>query len=188
MKKRLLAITVVFAVLLCGCGGVKSELQRAMALRSKLLNSNGFSFDAVVTADYGEKIYTFEMGCQSDQLGNLTFTVLSPETIAGITGKISETGGKLTFDDQALAFELLAEDQLTPVSAPWILVHTLLGGYISSCSSGENGLMLSIDETYEDDALNLSVWLGEEDLPTDAEILCGGRRILSLTIKNFVYL
>ena len=47
--------------------------------------------------------------------------------------------------------------------------------------------MVSIDDSYEDDALNLSVWLGQDGLPTGAEILWRGRRVLSLTVKNFSF-
>ena len=59
---------------------------------------------------------------------------------------------------------------------------------MTACSSTEQGLILSIDETYEEDSLNLTVWLGENDLPTGAEILYRGSRILSLTVENFTYL
>ena len=57
------------------------------------------------------------MDCQCDSQGDLTFAVTAPETITGITGKVSDAGGKLTFDDTALQFDLMAEEQVTP-SAP----------------------------------------------------------------------
>lgn len=188
MKRRLATFAIALLLFLSGCSGGNSELKRAMALRAELLASNGYSFDTMVTADYGDKIYTFGMNCQVDNLGNLSFTVTEPESIAGITGTVSESGGKLTFDDTALAFELLADGQVTPVSAPWILVHTLHSGYLTSCCAEGDGLLLTIDDSYEDDALNLTIWLGENDLPTQAEILWQGRRILSLEVKNFGYL
>ena len=72
------------------------------------------------------------MDCKADSSGNLTFTVVKPETISGITGTLSGDGGNLTFDDTALHFELMAENQLSPVSAPWILIKTLRNGYITS--------------------------------------------------------
>lgn len=187
MKQRFVTLFLCVMLFFSGCGN-RSELDRAMALRAKLLASQGYRFDTTVTADYGDKVYTFSMACQADNRGNMTFTVTEPESIASITGTISEQGGKLTFDDMALAFELLADGQVTPVSAPWILVHTLHDGYLTSCASDEDGLILSIDESYEDDALNVTIWLGEGDLPTAAEVLFKGKRILSLTVKNFSYL
>lgn len=187
MKKCLISMVLIWTAVCCGCAN-RSELDRAMALRADLLGCHGYRFDTTVTADYGEQVYTFAMACQSDNRGNLTFTVKEPESISGISGQISQQGGKITFDDTALAFELLADGQVTPVSAPWILVHTLHDGYMTACSSTEQGLILSIDETYEEDSLNLTVWLGENDLPTGAEILYRGSRILSLTVENFTYL
>ena len=124
--KRIVGILMLL-VLLTGCAGGNSKLDRAMALRAKML-SQGVSFDAEILAVLGDKSYTFVMNCRTDTQGNMTFTVARPETIAGISGSISASGGKLTFDDTVLAFPLMAEGQVTPVSAPWILVKTLRGG------------------------------------------------------------
>ena len=44
------------------------------------------------------------------------------------TGKLTGEGGELIFDETALYFELLAEEQLSPNCAPWILVKTLRKG------------------------------------------------------------
>ena len=84
-------------LLLAGCSAAPKEMDRAMALRRKLLAAQSCSFDAEITADYGDKLHTFAMACQADFQGNLTFTVTEPETIAGITGIVDGQGGKLTF-------------------------------------------------------------------------------------------
>ena len=161
-------------------------MQRAMTLRSVLL-SKTVAFDTVITADYGDKTYTFGTSCQADTQGTLTFTVTAPETIAGITGTISKNGGKLTFDGQALAFPMLADGQVTPVSGPWILMNTLRSGYLTSCANEGEGLRLSIDDSYQDDALHLDIWLDADDNPVRGEILWQGRRIVSMEVKNFQF-
>ena len=163
-------------------------MERAMKLRASLLASSGSTFDTVITADYGEKTYAFGMHCQADNQGNLSFTVTEPESISGITGTVSESGGALTFDETALSFALLADGRVTPVSAPWILVHTLHCGYLTSCCEEEGNLRVTINDSYADDALEVSVWLDGEDLPSCAEILWQGRRILSLTVNHFDFL
>ena len=157
-----------------------------MKLRGALQGSEGCSFDAVITADYGQKTYTFAMGCDFDAHGNLSFTVHEPETIEGITGNISFSGGELTFDGNALAFPLLADGQATPVSAPWLLYKTLVGGYLHSCVREDELLHLTIDDSYEDDAMQLDIWLDGSDHPVRAEILYENRRILTITIENFI--
>lgn len=180
------ALLVFFLVILSGCSSENRELERGMALRDKLLSSNGCSFDAAITADYGDKLYEFDMACQGDAQGNLSFTVTEPETIAGITGTVSDTGGRLTFDDTALQFNLMADDQLSPVSAPWIFLKTLRSGYLTSAGMEGEALRLTIDDSYEDDALQLDIWVDGNDVPVRAEILYDGRRILSLAVTNFV--
>lgn len=183
MKRTALILALI--IFLTGCGVNNAELDRAMELRAKLLAAAGCSFDAEITADFGDKTYTFSVACQADEKGNVTFTVKEPETIAGITGTISGEGGKLTFDETALAFELLADGQVTPVSAGWLLVKTLRGGYVKSCGMDAEQIRLSIDDNYKDDALHLDIWLGEGDLPVRAEILYRDRRILLLKVANF---
>lgn len=171
-------------LLLGGCKGAEAELDRAMALRAKLLASS-VSFDAEITADYGDELHTFSLYCEGDTRGNLGFRVTAPEAITDITGRIEGGEGKLTFRDTALAFPILAEDQLSPVSAPWIFYQTLRSGYLTAAGMEEEFLRLTIDDSYEEDALTLDIWLNEQDLPIRAEILYDGRRILTLEIENF---
>ena len=115
----------------------------------------------------------------------MQFTVLQPESIAGITGNISSGEGKLTFDDVALQFPLLADGQITPISGPWILMKTLLGGYLTAVSEEEDLLHLTINDSYEEDALQMEIWLNEENAPVCAEILYDGRRIVTMNVENF---
>ena len=182
MKK--LSVLLIVLLFLGGCSGKQEELERAMTLRAKILASE-CSFDAKITADYGDKLYVFAMTCQGDSRGNLTFTVTEPESIAGITGIISQDGGRLTFDDTALTFPLMADDQLTPVSAPWIFLKTLRGGYLTSANMEEELLHLTIDDSYEEDALQLDIWLDGQNLPVQSDILYDGRRILTVQVSNF---
>ncbi len=155
-----------------------------MDLRAKLL-SHGCSFDAEITADYGDKIHTFSLFCEVDTLGDLGFTVKDPDTIEGISGTISSDGGKLKFADTVLAFPLLADDQVNPISAPWLLLKTLQGGYLTSAGMDGEYLRLTIHDSYEEDALQLDIWLDGEDKPIRADILYDDRRILAVSVINF---
>lgn len=183
--KRILAMMLVLFTL-SGCAGQGSELDRAMALRTKLL-AQPVAFDAKVTADYGDVIHSFSLSCQSDVQGNVTFTVTQPESIRDITGTVSAGTGKLTFDDKAIAFDLLADGQLSPVSAPWIFIKALRSGYLTSCGKEGEYLRLAVDDSYAEDALHLDIWLGSDDLPVRADILWQGRRLLSMDVANFTF-
>lgn len=183
MKK--LAALLFAVVIFTGCTGKRDELDRAMALRAKLLACESCTFAVTVTADYGDATQTFGMDCQADNQGNLNFTVTAPETISGVTGKFERGEGSLTFDDVALEFPLLADDQVTPVSGPWILMKTLMGGYLTDCCIEEEYLRVAIDDSYEDDALQMDIWLSADDVPVRGEIFYDGRRIVTMEITNF---
>ena len=183
MKK--LAAVLLILVTFTGCSKTKDMLDKAMTLRVDLLACESYSFDAAITADYGNEIHNFGMHCVGDNDGNLEFTVTKPESIASITGVISAGEGKLTFDDKAVAFPLLAEGQVTPVSGPWILMKTLMGGYLTACNEEDGLLHLMINDSYADDALELEIWLDGESRPVQAEIGYESRRIVTMEIENF---
>ena len=175
---------VLTLVLLTGCSNRDAALDRAMALRTELLTS-AVTFDAEITADYGDVLHTFSVYCEGDSEGNLGFRVTAPDSISGITGRIGGGEGTLTYSDTVLAFPLLAEDQLSPVSAPWVFYTTLRGGYLSAAGMEDDLLRLTIDDSYEEDALTVDVWLDEKDCPVRAEMVYDGRRILTMQIHNF---
>lgn len=182
---RRMVCVLLCLVLLTGCSGKRDELDRFMELRGTLLGNSGCSFDVVITADYGDKTQEFRLSCQGSSGGELTFTVAEPETIAGISGKIGETGGELTFADTALSFPLLADGELSPISAPWILLRTLRSGCVTACTTEGDLLRVSADDSYENDALHLDIWLRSDDTPVRAEITWKNMRILTLEIENF---
>jgi len=182
LRKTAWLLTLV--LLFTGCSGKREELDRAMKLRTSLL-AGDCSFDVEITADYGDELYAFAVSCRGDSRGNLAFTVTSPETIAGITGVIEQGEGKLTFENTVLAIPLLADGQLTPVSAPWILLKTLQGGYLTAAGMEEDLLRLTVQDSYAEDALQLDIWLDREDMPVRADVLYDGRRILAMKVTNF---
>lgn len=183
MKKAAALLMLVWV--LTACGGENRELEEAMAFRNALLSAQGCSFSLGITADYGDIVQEFSMDCSADALGKVTFTVTEPETIAGITGTLSELGGELTFEDTVLHFKSMAEGTLSPVSAPWLLLRTLRSGCITSVCREAEQLRMSIDDSYADDALRLDIWLDEDKKPLRAEVLHDGLRILTLTVTSF---
>ena len=183
--KKLLPLLAVLA-LLAGCSAEPVEMNRALALRTKLLQASTCTFNAEITADCGEDLYTFGMHCMADEKGEITFQVTKPDSISGITGTLSQQGGALTFDSTALQFELLADGRLSPVSAPWVLMQALRGGYITSAGTEDDQIRLSVNDSFDYDALNLDIWLDGADLPNLAEICCDGKRILTVCVENMV--
>ena len=184
--KRIIAVGL-FLLFLCGCSVQQSELDPALKLRSKLQTA-GCRFDAEITADYGDKTYQFSLSCEADSAGNVRFAVLSPESISGITGKIQQGSGSLTFDDTALAFSLLADGLVSPVSGPWVMLKALRGGYIRSCCTEDGLLRLTVNDSYDENAHTLDIWLDENSQPIRADIFAENRRILTVTVKSFAFM
>ena len=184
---KITAAVVLIACLLSGCQAKDHSLEEAMELRTQILNAEKCSFQAVVTADYGDDLYTFQMECEADSAGNLSFTVIDPETIRGITGHISQDSAGLTFDDKVLAFQTIADGLVTPVTAPWLFMKTLRSGYLKDVAETEQGFEISIDDSYAEESLQLRIRTAG-DLPAFAEIFWQGRRILTVSVENFSFL
>lgn len=183
--RRLAAIVLVFSVFFGGCSPEEQMIDRGISLRQNLLDGNGCEFVAGITADFGEGQYCFSLACKADGNGTFSFTVVSPEGISGIQGTVDDSSGKLTFDDTVLAFPLLAEGEIAPAVAPWLFWKSLLGGYLRSCGEDEDGLRLTIDDSFQGENLQVDVWLDKEDAPFYAEIFWEGRRLLSLSISQW---
>ena len=182
--KKLLPFLLCLSLLGCGAGG--DAMEEALALRGRLLASD-CTFRCTVTADYGDTFQTFTLDCESDPDGELEFTVAAPESIAGIRGSVEGSEGQLEFEDQILAFPLPDQDRISPLSAPWVLMQTLRRGHITSVGRAERGLILSINDSYADDALNLEIWTDEGGTPIAGEISLQGRRMVSMEIEGFTY-
>ena len=182
---RRLAMLLLMICLISGCGNTDTAMDRSIALRQSVLGAAGCSFLMDISADYGEHLMSFTLVCTSDTQGNIRFTVSHPESISGVSGILASEGGKLTFDDTVLCFDFLAEDRLSPICAPWLLMRTLRSGYIRSAGTEGNLLRITVDDSYEEDALQLDLWVDDNNIPLQAEVLHEGQNILSLQIRNF---
>ena len=176
---------VVLTCLLSGCNSKDTGMDTVVNLRKQMLQMQNCSFQAEIHADYGDITYDFQAECDADREGNLAFTVLEPSSISGISGTVSHSGGKLTFADTVLAFPLLAEGEVSPVSAPWLLIRTLMSGYVSATVQEGERLHVTFHDSYEADALTLEVWLDDDEAPCFAEIVWQGRRVLSMHVTSF---
>ena len=183
-------VWVVFClvIFLLGCSSKAGSVEPGLLLRQKIKQGNGCSFDAIITADYGKVIYTFKLICQSDALGNLSFTVAEPDSIAGVQGVIKDESGSLTFDDHVLAFEMLADNQITPICAPWLFLKSVLSGYIRSCENKSDLIHLVIDDSFKEAELQVDLYLKKDNIPVQADIMWNGKRIICLRVENFTIL
>lgn len=140
--RKLLCCVLMMTLLLTACGGGRegSEAEElALQARGAYLAMTACSGTAQVTADYGQRVYRYTMSFSSDQEGTV-LTLLEPETVAGITARLSgEEGSLLEYDGAVLETGPLNEDGLTPVSAVPALLDAIRTGYLDICDLEERG-------------------------------------------------
>ena len=169
MRKGLLCVLMI-TFLLTGCSGAggNDAEETALRLRGKYLEMTGCSGTVQLTADYGERIYRYEL--EFTQGEKETVMVLtSPKTVAGITAHLSkEQGNMLEYDGVVLETGALNEDGLTPVGAIPVLLTALREGYLDICAleEWEKGRVLRMlirdPEKQLGTGLELLMWLDAE--------------------------
>lgn len=182
--KRIIAV-ICLSVLLVGCGSHNVELDKAIALRENVISAGKCSFLASVTAEYDDIIHTFDLRCETDRNHEMYFEVVKPDTIAGIAGKIAQSNGMLTFDDEMLAFELLIDGRLSPISSPWLMLKMLRSGYIVACGREGDGVHIQLEDTYNGEKILVDLYTDKNNLPIRADIIWNGKRSLSVVVSDF---
>lgn len=89
MKKQLLFLPMML-LLLTGCGGQESKNGAealAVEIRGEYMAMTGYSLQAQVNADYGQRVYDFTLSVTND--GEETAVVIrEPEMLSGVTARI----------------------------------------------------------------------------------------------------
>ena len=163
-------------------------MDRTITLRKSLMDAKAITCKCDITANYGDRTYEFTLDCDFDEAGNLSFTVIRPESISGISGRISGTGGTLVFDQESLSFPLIADGYLSPVSSPWLFMKALRSGRIDSCGTSNPGFLIRTFDSYSDQTMQVDIYTQDDFTPYYSELLWDGRRVLSLQVSELYYL
>ena len=92
---------IVLCLLLAACGGEGggSEAEElALVIRGEYLAMTGCTAHMEVTADYGQRVYTYGIDLTWQREGESTLTLTSPENVAGTTVRIQAGETWLDFD------------------------------------------------------------------------------------------
>ena len=171
-------------VFFLGCSGPDPAMEAALDLRSRCLSDSNVTFTAEIRADYIARIEVFTLECASSPDGTCTFRVLEPGDISDIRGTVRGSEGTVEFDDTVLAFPLMAEGRLSPLTGPWVLMKAIRSGCIIAAGTEGETFHVTIDDSYADNALTVDLWL-EEGRVTEAEIAWEGRRCVTMTVEDF---
>ena len=131
-------------LLLSGCGGGNEVEDLALAIRDELTAAQVLTAQASVTADYGQRVYGFELTMEAGPEETI-LTLTAPETVAGITARLRGEENTLEYDGLSVETGPLDEDGLTPVSALPALLEAAEGGYLTACTLEEDGSVLRVD-------------------------------------------
>jgi len=185
VRQRFAAVLMMLTLLLSSCGAGKSEMQDALRFRSNLTEQGGCRFLAQITAEVEERGYVFALqsSCGADEA---LLTVLTPESIAGISASVKELDASLSFDGAALDFGRMDDVLTSPLYLPWLLHDAWTGSYIDC--AGEDGGLNRV--TYRwgsgEEELVIETWFFES-VPVRAEVYRSGNLLLSAEIEGFTF-
>ena len=111
-------------------------------------------------------------------------STVAPETLAGITAAVDETGGTVTYDGLMMDFGLLANGRLAPAAGPAVVAYCWSSAYLAAGGEEDGRFRATYEKDYEEKMLKVDTWF-ENGIPIYAEVCYNGQRILNLTISEF---
>ena len=101
--------------------------------RGELLETAGCTAQLELTADYGQRVYTYGIDLSWQREGETVLTITAPENVAGITARILEGETALEYDGMRVETGPLDGSGMSPVDAVPVLLDYAEGGYIAAC-------------------------------------------------------
>ncbi len=196
MRKRLWALGAAL-LLLTGCGGsgtvgVSQAEQAALSVRTDYLAMTAWTATVDMVADYGERVYTYQMSVSWEKDGATVLTVLEPENIAGLTARLEDGETCLDYDGASLETGELSGTGLTPMEVIPAVLEALFSGYIAQCDfeTGAEGEQLWVlCRSPEDPAgsgTEIALWFNAETHEiTRAEVSFDGYVVMQCAFTEF---
>lgn len=194
MRKGLLCLLLAGLCLLPGCGAKKSggdAEELALEIRGALIAMTGLTGQTVITADYGEQVYSFTLDIAYDSATGAVLTVAEPEIIAGLTARIQNGGASISYDGASLETGSLSGSGASPIEALPLLLAQARTGYLAesvfeTVDETETVRMTCTDAPAHAGAGTQTVlWFDKETrVPLRAEIFSDGVRVITCTFSG----
>lgn len=194
MRTSTVVCVLMMPLLLSACGGAAGQSgpqQRALAIRTEYLAADGCTAKLDVTADYGQRVYTYTVDV-SVTGGESALTVIAPEELAGITARLTDGESQLEYDGAVLETGPLSGDALTPLSAVPALLEYARSGFMDSCAAEQLGeretlrVLCRDPECFPGQGQEVTLWfdLASHEL-VQGEVSVDGYRVILCKFESF---
>lgn len=127
-----LMMTLVLALTACGGKGSGNEAEELLnRTRTRYLEMTGCTGHADITADYGQRVYTYGMDFSWQKDGETLLTLTAPEKVAGTSARIARGETALEYDGVMMATGPLDSAGLTPIDVIPALLEQTRAGYMA---------------------------------------------------------
>lgn len=136
MRKRLCALMMTLILPLTACGGSKGENEAEETLarvRNRYLELTTCSGHGELTADYGQRVYTYGIDFSWQKEGETLLVLTAPENVAGASAHIAAGETALEFDGVMLETGPLNGEGLAPIDAIPALLSYAREGFVAEC-------------------------------------------------------
>ena len=117
----------------CG-GGEGNEAEETLSkIRGQYLELTACSGHADLTADYGQRVYTYGVDFTWQKEGETLLTLTAPELVAGTTARIHAGETALEYDGVMLETGPLNPEGLSPIDALPALLTYAREGFAAEC-------------------------------------------------------
>lgn len=138
MRHRLMCAPMIALCLFlagCGRGGTGNEAEElALEIRTEYLAMERCTSTVDVTADYGQRVYQYELDFAYERAGETVMTVTAPENIAGISVHIKDGETALEYDGIRVETGALNAEGLSPMDAIPALLAGVKEGFLAECT------------------------------------------------------
>lgn len=135
MRKTLFCVLMI-TLLLSACAGGEGTMtadETALQIRTEYLAAPSCSGTAVVTADYGMRVYDFTLDFRWMRNGETVMTVTEPQELAGLTAVIGKGESRLEFQGVSLGTGDLTGEGFTPLEHIPAVMAYMEEGYMAEC-------------------------------------------------------
>lgn len=195
MNRRLCALMMILVLPLsaCGGGGGGNEAEKTLVeVRGKYLEMTACSGHADLTADYGERVYTYGVDFSWQREGETFLTLTAPEMVAGTTAHIKAGETALEYDGVMLETGPLNTQGLSPVDALPALLSYAREGFAAECllEETEEGQKLHVicrdPEKDPGVGVEADLWLDPDTGNLlRGELSEGGATVIQCTLSGF---